>query len=146
MTHFLIHFIFHGFQPRSFHGSNLALHPLHICSLPGELTGSILSLLFPRLRNNFALFSSIKCQNVNGSSPICYLLWMPVPFSHSQLVHNILTSSLCMFTVYFSAWVLPNLSLSFLSIVLTAQLLKRSLMAAGLTVGFFFVCSKCLIT
>lgn len=59
------------------------LHPFHICSLPTELTASILSSLSFTLNNNFLLYLSIDCQNKTSPNPICHLHQVSVPFSQS---------------------------------------------------------------
>lgn len=90
---FPISFLFQTFQPKSFHGSLLAIASAAYLLFTQGVDRVYLIPSF-RVSNNFALCSSIKCQNMSSSYPICNLVWVPVPFSHSQLTLSMLTSFL----------------------------------------------------
>lgn len=98
LTHFLFRFIFQEFQPKSFHGSHLAITAAAYLYF-AEGADRVLFCLSSRLCNNFALCSSIKCQNMNSSYPVFNLIWVAVLFPHPQLPLN----------MFFPFWCLPSL-------------------------------------
>lgn len=52
--------------------------------------------------NNFALCSSIKCQNMNSSYPVFNFIWVAVLFPHPQLPLNMFFPRLCLPSLFFS--------------------------------------------
>lgn len=124
LTHFLFRFIFQEFQPKSFHGSHLVITAAAYLYF-AEGADGVLLCLSSRLCNNFALCSSIKCQNMNSSYCIQFLILSCWPScSHTHNCLSILSFPFPVCPACFSAGVISNLSFLFLSVSLTALLWK----------------------
>lgn len=74
-------FIFQEFQPRSFHGPNLAVASIAYLFFGHRVDSICLTLLFSSSHYRFPLCSSNGCQNMNSPYPICHLCRVSVSFS-----------------------------------------------------------------
>lgn len=119
-------FIFQEFQPRSFHGPNLAVASIAYLFFGHRVDSICLTLLFSSSHYRFPLCSSNGCQNMNSPYPICHLCRVSASFScHNWLSIFELFSYFKFHSLFFSRAII-YLIFSFPSLLLPAASLERT--------------------